>query len=869
MPQVAIGVAALAAAYGASTAAGSAAIAGTAAAAALTHASTVLYGAGVSMLLGAAASALMPQPRTGVGGISRKAPIQAGEAFWRRVYGRAMTSSNIVFFCQHGSWKVMTSYALVIASHEIDAVEELWIADKKVPLVTNGSTSARYPADYLIPDYNDPVGRKFWQDGPPRFAVKFFLGQPGQAAAPHLVSVSNGKWTSAHKLTGHAWCHFIQDYHPKVWQGGPPDVAFVVRGAKVHDPRSGTTGWSDNPALCLRDLLLSDWGLAGAVPVDEASVIAAANVCDELVAVPGGGTRKRYTCGGTLTDDQAPSEAVAQLLAAMAGSLTNSATGLQIHAGATRPSVMTLTDEDLAGTIRRRVRRPRSQLINSCKAIYADAADGWRPRETPYVTSSTWLAEDGGQQLPQDLRLGFVTRREQAEALARIEVERNRRQQVLELTAQWRTWVLEPLDVVTVVSARHGWPSGKLFQVLRVERSLNEGVGLTLVEYDDAIWSLPTSTSTPVAPPDASGPTPEAPAITLAVERSADGGTPVVRISWPVPETPADLELEWRHEQTAVLDDTGALVVHDADLGLGLGEEWASVRAPGSAGATTIGPVRIGCRVVVSARWRVGSALSDATTAGIWVRDLPALPGPTDLVARQASAEGDVVLTWRRPKVGSPLLYEIWTSRAGDNVATAMLVDDDVRGRRHRVPAVEPGETWWWVRGRQADGTTTSWSEPARLVIERRIGRLAGRDRITAADVEARAITDTVTVVTERKDSVGTSYSTIIDWIVEAPLDPIDPARTYGVRIDWALRIPDGTSATGITIRLERSRDGVSWGDTTEDARSWGSRVPRRETGLLVTTVTAGREYWRMRGKMTGATANLRDIMIVTTLLKG
>lgn len=39
--------------------------------------------------------------------------------------------------------------------------------------------------------------------------------------------------------------------------GGTPRVTCRVKGRKVYDPRDGTTAWSRNPALCLRDLLLS------------------------------------------------------------------------------------------------------------------------------------------------------------------------------------------------------------------------------------------------------------------------------------------------------------------------------------------------------------------------------------------------------------------------------------------------------------------------------------------------------------------------------------------------------------------------------------------------------------------------------------
>ena len=860
----AIGAASVAGGYAASV--GAASTTGILASA-LSFGSSALYGIGASLLLGAASSALAPTPRTGIGGTTRKAPVQAGEQFWRRVYGRTQISSSLVYFVQHGSWKTQTSYALVLASHEIEALDQVIIGDTVVPLVVNGSTSARYPSDYLIPDPDQPAGRKFWRDGPPRLALKPFLGAPGQAAAPYLVSVSGGQWTSAHKLTGTAWVHVIQDYHPQVWPAGPPDIAFVVRGAKILDPRTNTTAYSANAALVLLDILRTYLPAAADV-LDIASFAAAANVCDEPISISGGGTRPRYEAHGSMTEDQAPSEAVAQVLAAMAGWIWSGPSGISVAAGAARAPVMSLGADDLAGDVRVRLRRSRSQIANTGRVVYADAAQDYRPRETEWITDSTWRAEDNQQILLHDVRLNWVTNRHQAETIARIEVGRTRQQVSLEASWQWKAWPLEPGDVVSITLDRYGW-AAKPFEVLRVERDLLGAVRLDLLEYDGSIWTPPAASTASAPQIGPAGPSPTPPSITLAIDRRSDSRGPMVRVSWQPAETAAEIEILWRHDQVAYGGPGDTRVRYSDGSGPRISEQASVVVASAAAGSTLIGPVRVGYRTYVEARWIVGQAASDWATASIWAHaDTVSLPAPRDLRVRQVSG-GDIVIKWDAAAVSPVAWWEVWASRTSDDRSTAEIVDTDTQGRRARLADVDPGPMWIWVRGRASDGLVTEWAGPVFIDVSQKIGRLASRDRVRTGDIEATALTEVLTVAVDEKNTVGTSYETVLSWSTTAPRDELDAARRYAVTIAIDFDIPDTSTSTGCDLQLQNSVDSSSWSDAEVINRVWGNRVPRHESALVVQTQTAGTVFWRLRMRMSGAASRVRNIRAVTTLLKG
>ncbi|MCP6756604.1 hypothetical protein NL533_33770, partial [Klebsiella pneumoniae] len=82
---------------------------------------------------------------------------------------------------------------------------------------------------------------------------------------------------------------------------GIPNVSAVVNGKKVYDPRDGTTEWSNNAALCIRDYLTSSYGFnCSSDEINDTYFSSAANHCDESVTLTTGGSQNRFTCDGVV-----------------------------------------------------------------------------------------------------------------------------------------------------------------------------------------------------------------------------------------------------------------------------------------------------------------------------------------------------------------------------------------------------------------------------------------------------------------------------------------------------------------------------------------------------------------------------------------
>lgn len=116
--------------------------------------------------------------------------------------------------------------------------------------------------------------------------IKKYLGTTTQTADPDLIAASKGKWTVDHNGLGVAYIVVALRRNPDVFETGVPNINAVVKGIKCLDTRDSQTRWTNNPALILRAYLKATYGLqCDDEEIEDAFVTAAANVCDERVAV--------------------------------------------------------------------------------------------------------------------------------------------------------------------------------------------------------------------------------------------------------------------------------------------------------------------------------------------------------------------------------------------------------------------------------------------------------------------------------------------------------------------------------------------------------------------------------------------------------
>ena len=309
-------------------------------------------------------------------------------------------------------------------------------------------------------------------------------------------------------------------WSPDVFPNGTPNVSAVVKGKKLFDPRTSTTVWSDNAALCARDYLTTDYGFdCDADEVNDDFWGAAANVCDEDVTLSTGGTQNRYTLNGVLDTAAAPLDNLNALVAAMAGAVTYVQGKFRGYAGAYDAPVGDITLDMVVDGIDVVESVPRQELFNRVQGTYVDPAKGWQPTDFPPVGNDLYVTQDGGQTISRDVVLTLTNHPEAAQRIAKVLLEQGRQGIQVNLVVNHSALSFAVWDTVRFTNPALGW-SNKVF---RIKTLTQEGVGpitLSLQEESAASYDWANGEANRFdAAPDTTLPSPfvVAPPSTLAV----------------------------------------------------------------------------------------------------------------------------------------------------------------------------------------------------------------------------------------------------------------------------------------------------------------------------------------------------------------
>lgn len=385
--------------------------------------------------------------------------------------------------------------------------------------------------------------------------VKKHLGADDQTADSDLVAESGGQWTTAHRLRGIAYLYVRLEFDERVFPSGIPNIKAVVRGKKLYDPRGGSptlVQWSNNWALVVRDYLASSYGLAcDEDEIDDALIIAAANICDESVDLQAGSpsdSHKRYTANGTINLADRPVDILRQLLSAGAGAAVFTEGDWKVYAGAYVTPTVDIDEDWLRGPVKVRAKPPRRELFNGVRGTYTNPDKFWQPTDFPVVTNSTYESQDGGQQILRDIELPFTIAPARAQRIAKIHLEKARQGIVVELPCNLKAFQVAVWDNVRLTLDVFGWEA-KVFKVLEWTFSQDGGVDLVLQEEASTVydWAAGEATSVDPAPdttlPDAFGnldpSSLTATSGTADLFRQGDGTIiPRIRLRWTQPTNP-------------------------------------------------------------------------------------------------------------------------------------------------------------------------------------------------------------------------------------------------------------------------------------------------------------------------------------------
>jgi hypothetical protein len=488
-----------------------------------------------NLALGYALNALTPKPElsaAGAGYASVNALSPA--AATGNIYG-ATRVGGITFYQETTNNNKFLHKLVAVAGHEVNAIGDIYLNDELVTLdgsgnVTSPSNYITYskdrtnagsfvvgktykiantggggdepnPTDFVaIGAANNNVGTIFTATGAgsgkgsaylrtSRVRLIKHLGTADQAADANLVSESL-LWTSNHRARGIAYIYARFEYSADAFPNGVPVITTVVQGKKVYDPRTETTAYSSNAALCLRDYLISS-GVAFTSEIDDTLFSTAANICDETVALDAGGTQLRYTTNGTFTSDAAPKDALSNLLTSMGGMIWYSQGKWGCKAAAYTSTVLSLDEDDLRSGLQIQTRNSRRDGFNKITGIFRGPESNYFETNYPTLAPAAFLSVDNGQESELELALPYVDTSAMAQRIAKIALYRNREQLKISGSFGMRAYQLSIGDLVQITNTRLGF-ADKVFEVVDWRFGLNSEMALevfmTLQELSSGVF---------------------------------------------------------------------------------------------------------------------------------------------------------------------------------------------------------------------------------------------------------------------------------------------------------------------------------------------------------------------------------------------
>lgn len=450
----------------------------------------------------------------------------------RIIYGRARVSGPLIYAASYGEQREWILLVIPLADHTCQSIDAIWLGETRIP-------AAEIDGDGLV-----TAGR---------FAnnvyVKRYLGTQTSADAD-LVANSPDGWTAADKLAGITYIYLRMRFNADLFPSGIPNISAEVTGkSAILDPRTSTTAYANNWALCILDYLKAEYGLAATDDeIDLPSFIAAANLADEAVPLNQAGTetQRRYTLDGSFTLDEAPIDVIEKMLAPGGGALVYVAGKYRIYGGAYNAPAVTLTPSDMAGDFEVTTKPPRRDLFNSVRGNFIDPGRFWQSSEFPPQQAAALITEDG-EEIWREIDLPFVLDATRAQRIAKQLLLRARQSIMFKGSFRYASLDLSVWQVVALTIPDLGWVA-KPFRIMSWSFSPESGLISLIMQEEQAssyAWTWDAAANTPdvtdttlISPFNVGAPRGLAATESLYVTRDGAGVRTAVALDFLPPENP-------------------------------------------------------------------------------------------------------------------------------------------------------------------------------------------------------------------------------------------------------------------------------------------------------------------------------------------
>jgi len=416
------------------------------------------------------------------------------------VYGRRQIGITRVFLETSGTDNNYLYIAGVLCEGEIESIDEIWVDDKLVTwasALTHGTVVEVGSGDAV-----------FYKDSTSHIQVQSFFGTDDQVSSSILSTSAN--WGSNHRLRGVAYLAFRFKWNQDIF-GSIPQVRVTLKGKKVYDPRTTTTVYTTNPALCLLDYLRNERygkGLPNsAFETNFQSFQDSADECEtQVTPYSGGSDINVFDTNAVIDTSQKVIDNVKKLLNPMRALFTYTQGIYKLKIESTGIAVKTITADHVVGGAKvlgerknNKYNRVIGTFINPDKNWQQDtisfppADDTGLPNADQHATMK---ALDNDTLLEGNFDFPNVTSPYQAEDLCEIILRRSRNQLQIQLRLTSEFLDLAIGDIVAITYPSGGF-NAKPFRVLGMAINEDLTVDVQLFEHQDNFYSWTSKAQAP------------------------------------------------------------------------------------------------------------------------------------------------------------------------------------------------------------------------------------------------------------------------------------------------------------------------------------------------------------------------------------
>jgi hypothetical protein len=504
------------------------------------------------------------------------------------IYGTQMVGGNLIYESVTGH---QYNQVIVIAGHEIHSIQGIFLDGRKVIFTGSGvgwtvRNGVGFGGNALDHDEIGPDGVTHYNFGG-KVYVEARYGD--QAFSDYMGSINGNDPAWGPKENGDCpslvGCTYIylkctaSSQFPQ-----RPEVRILVNGKSVVDPRTGNTAFSNNAALLLADVISDPQYGLGDNSINTAQWIAAANICDEQVAIAAldGTTESRYACDYTYDTGSAPADVMSAMLTGMAGRISYVGGEWFIFPGTYVGPNLTFDQSALTADVQWNPARSVRDLPNrvtgthvSAEYPYSVFGNYYQNKQEvqnnfdmkftqssyPYYAqdqlhgypNNQWLTQDGGRIRPMELGLPTVLSVTQCQRVAKINLLRQRAKQgsgTLEMSLG--AYRLQPCDTFDMTFPQMNWEN-EVLEVTGTSLSVSTDAEAPSIRYsvnvqqtDPSIYAWSTVEElTVLASAAAPSQTPLIPQSPTNMHLFSGAGTaivgqdgsvtPVIEVTWDTP----------------------------------------------------------------------------------------------------------------------------------------------------------------------------------------------------------------------------------------------------------------------------------------------------------------------------------------------